>query len=84
MATINPNIYGKYFQYAASVALNRKEIGVHPEIVSNIERFTNKHNWKGINIHQERIIGGTFEKNNFSVALNVLYEKEMKTCPAYI
>ena len=47
--TINPENYdGKCFQYAATVALNCEEIGKHPERVSNIKPFINKHNCDGI------------------------------------
>ena len=49
-ATINPkNKDCNFFQYAATVALNYKEIEPHPEIISNIEPFIIKHNWEGIN-----------------------------------
>ena len=38
------------FQYAATVALNYKEIELHSERVSKIIKpFINKYNWKGIN-----------------------------------
>ena len=45
--TPNPKYYhDKCFQYAATVALNHKEIGGQPERVSNIKPFINKHNWQ--------------------------------------
>ena len=48
--TINlKNTYDKLFQYAVTVALNYEEIKRNPERVSNIKRFINKYNWKGIN-----------------------------------
>ena len=44
-ATINPkNIDDKWFQYAATVALNYEEIESHAERVSNIKPFINKYN----------------------------------------
>ena len=44
-ATINPkNIGDKWFQYAATVALNYEEIESHAERVSNIKPFINKYN----------------------------------------
>ena len=40
---IPKNIDNKCFQYAATVALNNGEIESHPERVSNIIPFINKH-----------------------------------------
>ena len=46
-ATINSINYGdKCFQYAAIVALNHKKLA---EIISKINPFINKYDWKGIN-----------------------------------
>ena len=82
---INPrNCDGKCFQYAGTVALNCEEIGRHLERVSNIKPFINKHNWEGIKYLSGKDDLGKFEKNNSSVALDVLYKKEMKICQAYI
>ena len=48
-STINSkNKHDKRFQYAATVALNYGEIELHPERVSNIMPFIDKHNWDGI------------------------------------
>ena len=48
--TINPeNADDKCFQYAATVALNYKEIEWHPERFSNIEPFIDKYSWEIIN-----------------------------------
>ena len=41
------NADDKCFQYAATVAVNYKEIELHPERVSNVKPFINKYNWKG-------------------------------------
>ena len=47
---INPvNNDNKCFQYATIVALNYEQIGKHPQRISKINSFTNKHNWKVIN-----------------------------------
>ena len=72
--TINPsNTDDKCFQYAATVALNYGEIESHPEGVSNVKPFINKHNW--IN-HPSKIDNWkTFEKNIPTIALNILYSK---------
>ena len=76
-ATINPkNTDDKCFQYAATVALNYEEIEPHPQRVSNIKPFINKYNQKGIN-HPSKIDDWkTFEKNNPTIAPNILYIKE--------
>ena len=44
----------------------------------------NKYNWKGINYPSEKDIWKMFAKNNPIIVLNVLYEKEIEICPAYI
>ena len=52
------------------------KIEVHPEKVSNIKQFINKHSWKG-NIYQSKVDNWkTFEKNNPTIALNILCIKE--------
>ena len=53
-ATVNPkNMDDKCFQYAATVVVNYREIGPHPERVSNIKLLVNKYNWKRINYPSE-------------------------------
>ena len=84
-ATINPkNTDDKCFQYAATGPLNYEEIESHPERVSNIKPFVNKYNWEGINYPSKIDEWKTFEKNNPTVALNILYTKGKEICPAYI
>ena len=65
-ATTNPkNTDNKCFQYTVTVALNYEEIESHPERVSNIKPLINYpskiDDWR------------TFEKNNPTIALNVLH-----------
>ena len=43
----------------------------------------NKHNWQGVKYVSGKDDWAKFEKNNNAV-VNMLYEKEMKLCPAYI
>ena len=75
--TINPrNEDDTCFQYAATVALNYKEIESHPERVSNIEPFINKYNWEGINYPLKLYDLKKFEKNNPTTVPNILYAKE--------
>ena len=55
-----------------------------PQRVSNIKPFINKYNWDGIKYPSKIDECKTFEKNNSTIALNVLHTKEMEICPAYI
>ena len=83
--TINTKtINDKCFQYAATVALNYEEIESHLERVSNIKPFINKCNREGINYPSKIDDWKTFEKNNPTIALNILYTKEKEIHPAYI
>ena len=70
--------------FAATVALNYEETKWNPERVSNIKPFINKYNWKRINYPSKIDDWKTFEKNNPTIALNILYVKEKEICPAYI
>ena len=84
-ATINPKkTDDKCFQYAATFALNFEETESHPEKVSNIKPFINKYNWEGANYPSKIDDWKTFEKNNPTIALNILYTKEKKIYSAYI
>ena len=84
-ATINPkNKDDKYFQYAATVALNFDEIKKDLQRVSNIEPFISKYNYDGIKYLSKIDDWKTFEKNNLAIVCNVLCTKEMEICPAYI
>ena len=44
----------------------------------------NKYNWNRINYPSKLDDWKTFEKNNPTIALNILYTKEKEICPAYI
>ena len=84
-ASINlKNKDDKCFQYAVTVAFNYGEIESHPGRVWNIKPFTNKYKWKGINYPSNIDDWKKFEKNNPTIALNILYIKEKEICPAYI
>ena len=50
------------FQYAATVALNQKEIEFHPESVWNIKLLINKHNKDWIKFPSKKKIGNDFNK----------------------
>ena len=68
----------------ATVALNYEEIESHPERVSNIKPFINKYNWERINYPSKIDNWKESEKNNSTIALNVLYIKEKEILPAFI
>ena len=79
-ATINPinKKYNKCFQYTVTVALHYEEIKKDPQRITKIKPFTNKHNWEGINYSLEKDDCEKFDKNNVTIALNVLYTKKEK------
>ena len=52
--------------------------------VLNIKPFINTYNWKGINFLSKIDDCEKFEKNNPTIAHNILYIKEKEICPAYI
>ena len=56
----------------------------NPEKVLNIKPFINKYYQKGINYLTKLDDWKRFEKNNLTIALNVLYIKEKAILPAYI
>ena len=69
-STINPkNNDLKYFQYAATSALNFDN---HPEKISKTRPFIDQYNWKDIDFHATSKDWKKFELNN-KVALNILF-----------
>ena len=46
--------------------------------------FINRYNWKGKNYPSKIDDWKTFEKNDPTIALNILYIKEKELCPVYI
>ena len=74
---INPiNDDDKWFQYAATVALNHEEIGKKSQRISKIKHSINTYNSKGINYPSGEDDWKKFEKNNHKIAFNVLYVKK--------
>ena len=73
-STINPknNDY-KCFQYAVTVALNHDKINKNPQRVSKIKPFIDQYNWNNIDFPSTSKDWKTFELNNESIALNILY-----------
>ena len=45
----------------------------HPERISNIEPFINQYNWKGIDFPAEIKDWKKFERNNKTIAFNILF-----------
>ena len=74
-ATINPkNKDNKCFQYSVTVALNHQNIENHPERISNIKPFIDQYNWEGIDFPSGIKDWKKFERNNKTIALNILYK----------
>ena len=73
-ATINPkNKDNECFQYSITVALNHQNIENHPERISNIKPFIDQYNWKGIDFPAGIKDWKKFERNNKTIALNILF-----------
>ena len=72
-ATINPKNNDKCFQYAITVALNHEQIKIDPQRIKKIKPFIDQYNWKGINFPSNKKDWNEFEKNNKTIALNILY-----------
>ena len=74
-ATIDPinKKDNKCFQY---VALNHEEIKKDLQRITKIKSFTNKYNLEGINFPSKKYDWKKFQKNNLTLALNVLYSKK--------
>ena len=73
-ASINPkNKDNLCFQYEVTVALNYEKMKWNPEKFSNIKPFINRYKWKMINYPSKIDDLKTFEKNNTTIALTILY-----------
>ena len=73
-ATTNPkNKDNKCFQYSVTVALNHQNIENHPERISNIKPFIDKYIWDGIDFPAGIKDWKKLERNNKTIALNILY-----------
>ena len=86
-ATINPkNKDNECCKYAITAALNHNKINNHPKKLSKLKPFINNYNWKDIEFPSQSKDCKKFEKNNKTIALNIIYvpynTKQIK--PAYI
>ena len=64
--------------------MNHEEIEKNPERIAKIKPFVDNYNWEGINYPSEKVDWEKFDKNNPTIALNILYAKKEKLCPAYV
>ena len=64
--------------------MNYEKTESYPERVSNIKPFLNKYKWKEINYPSKIDDWKTFDKNNLTIAPNILYIKQKWICSAYI
>ena len=72
--TINPkNKDNKCVQYSITVALNHQNTESYLERISNIKPFINQFNWEGIDFPAGIKDWKNFERNNKTIALNILY-----------
>ena len=73
-ATINPkNKDNKCFQYSITVALNHQKIESHPERISNVRPHIDQYNWEGIEFPDGIKDWKKFERNNKTIAPNILF-----------
>ena len=61
------------FENASHDALNYQNIKTKPETISKLKPYINKYNWKGIKLPARPEQWIKFERNNKTIALNVLY-----------
>ena len=73
----------KCFQFAATVAFNDEEIKKDLQRIE-IKPFINKYNGNGIKYPSKLDDWKALEKNNSTIAFNILYIKEKQIYPAYI
>ena len=57
-------------------ALNYQTIKTNPERISKLKPYINKYNWEGINFPAGSKEWQKFERNNDTIALNVLYVEQ--------
>ena len=73
-AIINPKntLCSCCFAYSIVVALNHQKIKCHPERIRNIAPYIHDYNWEGIDFPAGIKDWKKFEKNNETIALNIL------------
>ena len=84
-ATINPrNNDDKCFHYATTIAFSFEEIKKELQKVSNIKSLIKSYNRGEKNNPSKTEDWKTFEKNNLTIVVNILYIKLKEICPPYI
>ena len=68
----------KCFQYTVTAASNPEEIKKYPQGITIIKPFINKYNREALNFPSEKNDWKSFEKNNVTISLNVLYANKEK------
>ena len=58
--------------------LNYVEVKKDPQRITKNKPSINKYNWEGINYTSEKYNWEKFQKNNVTIAFNVLYAKKEK------
>ena len=71
------------FLVCSNCCINHEEIKRDPQRMVKIKPFINKYNWNGIKYTSKIDDWKTFEKNNPTIAFNILYIKEKEIYPAY-
>ena len=74
----------KYFQYNVTVAFYHAEVKKNPQGITKTKPFRNSYNWEGECFPSEKKRLDKIEKNNLTIALNVLLVKKEKIYPAYV
>ena len=64
------------------VASDYEDVKWNSERISNAKPFKNRYNWKGIHYPSNIDDWKTFEKNNPTIAIDIVYIKEKEKCPA--
>ena len=77
-AIINPNNFDDEFCFAWSIiiSIHYNEIGRDHNRISKLKRFINNYDWSDINFPTDKRDWNRFEKQNFSVALNIFSAHE--------
>ena len=79
-STINPinKKDNKCFQYAVTVGLNHEEIKKDRQRITKMNPFINKYHCEKTSFPSQKDDWKKFEKNNVTIALKVLYAKNVK------
>ena len=72
------------FSICGSSLVDYEKAGKNRERIMKLYPFITKYDWYGINLPSKKDYLVKFEKNNLTVAFNLLYEKEKEIYPAYI